>query len=274
MKVAYLMIASSLVFSRLPSTEGYDSDFTDLVELVYGEGYLSQGGSSIIAKMFQGMSLDESSVLDVGCGVGGPALALAKTYTASVTGTDPEPFMIAKCHAALAKSPSLKGSVTFTLMENPLTLQQFASESFDVVTSKESILHVPNEHKLSYFKELYRVLKPGGVILDWQHTTPNYSARVKEMMEMDGVPFHLTTPDEYHHIVSQAGFSHVMIEDMTEEFAKHSKQDVAIIESNQDQITQRFGKETYSYARQSWAMQGEAFLNRELLVGIIKAVKP
>lgn len=71
----------------------------------------------------------------------------------------------------------------------------------------------------------------------------------------------------------QAGFFDVVINDLTPLFAQQSQQDLAIIEAKQDQIVERFGKQTYDYAYNSWSIQGRAFEQRELLVGVMKAVK-
>lgn len=259
---------------------GYDNEFIDLVEIVYGDGYLSQGGSEMVEAMFEGIELDEKKVLDLGCGIGGPALDLIKNHSVTVVGVDPEVLMIEKSRAALknlraSTNKTLKGSASFVTMQDPLSLEQFPSNSFDIVTSKEAILHVPNEHKLNYFREIFRVLKTGGelVIVDWLHSSPNYSDDVKAMMEMDGVPFHLTTPQEYQKIVQEAGFSDVTLNDLTNMLTEQTNEDLETIDSNKRQITDRFDKKTFDYARNSWDIQRKAFANKELLVFLIKAVK-
>ncbi|MCH9631704.1 MAG: 2-methoxy-6-polyprenyl-1,4-benzoquinol methylase, mitochondrial [Chlamydiae bacterium] len=273
---------AALLIALLPAyaDNGYDTDFVDLVEIVYGQGYLSQGGSKMVEQMFQGIDLEKKRILDIGCGVGGPALHLAKNYNVSVVGIDPETSMIRRSQEALDKlqtnsKDSLKGSAYFAVMEDPLSLQQFPDNSFDIVTSKESILHVPLEHKQNYFREIFRVLKKGGqlVILDWLHRSPNYTEDISAMMEMDGVPFHLTTFSEYHQTVLLAGFSDVAINDLTGLIAKLTQQDLITIDAKQNQIIERFDQETCNYAHDSWNIQAKAFEDRELLVGLITAVK-
>ena len=264
--------------SPICADNGYDTEFIDLLEIVYGEGYLSQGGSALVDRMFEGIELEGKTVLDLGCGIGGPALHLAKNHKTCVVGTDPDALMIQKSEAALErlqKHIHVKGSAHFVLMEDPLTLQQFPDNSFDIVTSRESILHVPNEHKQHYFKEIFRVLKTGGqlVLLDWQHHSPNYSEEVKNMMEMDGVPFYLMTPEEYHQTIVQSGFSHITRTDLTDAFFKQTQDDLSIISTEQDRIIEEFGKETLDYSLNSWRIQGQAFERKELLVAFIKAKK-
>ncbi len=60
------------------------------------------------------------------------------------------------------KKGILKGSAQFILMDHPAHLNQFSDESFDLVISKETILHIPLEIKKAFFLEIARVLKPGG----------------------------------------------------------------------------------------------------------------
>ncbi len=274
--VATLLAAQTTICAD----NGYDSDFINLVEIVYGDGYLSQGGSEVVEQMFEGVELKGKRVLDLGCGIGGPALHLIKNHPVTVVGVDPEPLMIHKSSHALQQLRSdtihpIKGSAYFVTMENPLNLKQFPDSCFDIVTSREAILHVPNEHKLNYYREIFRVLKKGGklVIIDWQHRSPNYSDAVRTMMEMDGVPFHLTTPEEYHQIVEKAGFSNVLVKDMTMVSVDQTQHDLDTIKTNRNQIINKFGKETFDYALNSWNIQGQAFKDRELLVGLITARK-
>ncbi len=271
------LLASFLIFHLCAfGDNGYDEDFVDLIEIVYGEGYLSQGGSEKVEQMFCGTDLTGKKILDLGCGIGGPALYLAKNYDLTVVGVDPEEMMIQKCKKALDQlDSSWKGEASFALMEDPLTLKQFPDNSFDIVMSREAILHVPHADKVTYFREIYRVLKDGGelVVVDWQHSSSCYSDAVREMMEMDGVPFCLTTQEEYVQTVAEAGFCDVTLEDWTAITAAQTWDDLTIIEANREQIVQRFDEETYDYAYLSWGIQAQAFEDRELLVGLIKGVK-
>ena len=198
------------------ASKEYEDDFIALVEMVYGEGLLSQGGINSIDEMFHGINLDGLKLLNLGSGLGMYDIYLAKHNRVEIVGLDPQEILVQKANLNLEKSKrDLKGTVSFLLMKNPDNLNEFLDNSFDIVFSKEAILHVPYEVKESYFKEIYRVLKPNGkiVIMDWMHTGPLYTANTKKMMEMDGIVFQLSTPFEYEDFLKKAGFNGIELID-------------------------------------------------------------
>ena len=263
------------VVSTLASQE-YENDFIALVEMIYGEGLLSQGGINSIDEMFYGIDLNGLKLLDLGSGLGMYDIYLAKHNSAEIVGLDPQEVLVQKANLNLEKSKNdLKGTVSFLLMKNPHNLNEFLDNYFDIVFSKESILHVPYEVKELYFKEIYRVLKPGGkiVIMDWMHSGPTYTANTRKMMEMDGVVFQLFTHFEYENVLKKVGFNNIELIDTTFQHAQLSQQNIDTIISIEEKIKSRFGENTYNYSLESWMYQRDAFRTRELLTGIFKACK-
>jgi cyclopropane fatty-acyl-phospholipid synthase-like methyltransferase len=106
------------------------------------------------------------SVLDVGCGSGGPALTMAAQWEVHVTGVDLVPRHIerAREHAA---ARGLDGRTAF--LEADATSLPFPDASFDHVYAIESAYHAPD--KARFYAECARVLRPGGSFLgtDWLH---------------------------------------------------------------------------------------------------------
>lgn len=103
-------------------------------------------------------------VLDVGCGVGGPALHLARTTGASITGLTPNR---AQCEIAQASArrEGLQEQVRFELGD--ASRLPHAEASFDAVLFFESACHFPD--RPAFFAEALRVLRPGGCLAgeDW-----------------------------------------------------------------------------------------------------------
>jgi ubiquinone/menaquinone biosynthesis C-methylase UbiE len=94
-------------------------------------------------------------VLDVGCGIGGPARLLTAELGCRVTGIDlTEEF----CETARVLSRLVKVPGEFR-QGNALDLP-FASESFDVVWTQHVAMNI--EHKGRFYAEVFRVLRPGG----------------------------------------------------------------------------------------------------------------
>jgi len=95
------------------------------------------------------------SVLDIGCGIGGPARLLAAELGCRVTGIDLTPEF---CETADALSRLVKVPVDFR-QASALALP-FPAESFDLVWTQHVSMNIENKDGL--FAEAFRVLKPGG----------------------------------------------------------------------------------------------------------------
>lgn len=64
-------------------------------EFIFGKTYVSTGGEVTTEKFLKLLNLEQSSrVLDVGCGIGGSAFYIARTYGSKVHGIDLSSNMI------------------------------------------------------------------------------------------------------------------------------------------------------------------------------------
>jgi sarcosine/dimethylglycine N-methyltransferase len=99
----------------------------------------------------------DTSVLDVGSGVGGPARFLAATYGCWVTGVDlSEPFVDAARY--LTERTGQSGQVSFQTA-NALELP-FEDGRFNVVLLQHVAMNISDRVRL--YREIWRVLKSGG----------------------------------------------------------------------------------------------------------------
>ncbi len=94
-------------------------------------------------------------VLDVGCGVGGPARLLAREHGARVTGVDLSPDYI-----AIARALSQKSGVAVDFQTADALALPFAAGSFDVVWTQHATMNIAGKQQL--YLELRRVLAPQG----------------------------------------------------------------------------------------------------------------
>lgn len=146
-----------------------------LIELLLEKSHLARG----------------SSVLDVGCGIGGTSRCLAEKYSCEVTGItiSAKQVELAKTKTGFHGSSNSKsvgaeedgslpcpsdrsgGAVRFLELDAEMMGEYFAAApnitTFDCVWISEAMSHLPN--KQLFFDNSYKVLKPQGklVIADW-----------------------------------------------------------------------------------------------------------
>ena len=103
----------------------------------------------------------KTTLLDVGCGIGGSSRILAKEYDFDVTGVTISPQQVKRAQELTPEDVDAKFAV-----DDAMALS-FPDASFDVVWSVEAGPHMPD--KAVFARELLRVLKPGGVLVvaDW-----------------------------------------------------------------------------------------------------------
>lgn len=106
---------------------------------------------------FEARIQPNESVLDVGCGMGGSAIHLARSLGCSVTGITLSPFQRWWAVNA-ARWHGVKKSVRFRCADAEQVA--FDGESFDVVWSIECTEHLFD--KAAFFRKAARWLKPGG----------------------------------------------------------------------------------------------------------------
>ncbi len=96
-------------------------------------------------------------VLDVGCGIGGPARYFAATFGCKVTGIDLSPGFI-EAAAYLTERCGLSDHVTFQLGD-ALHLP-FEDAAFDTVFLQHVAMNI--EDRAALYAEIHRILAPGG----------------------------------------------------------------------------------------------------------------
>ena len=129
------------------------------------------------------------SILEVACGRGGFVYELSQAG-ARVTGCD---FSQEALRVGSEKLRRARSGRAASLVQGDVAQLPFASNSFDIVVSCETIEHVPDVESAA--REMFRVARRGGRLL---LTTPNYAnfmglyelyARVRHPNRKDGQPF-------------------------------------------------------------------------------------
>ena len=186
----------------------YDDTAIRFLEALWGEGWLSPGGPEEVDRVVEGLDLSGKAVLDIGCGAGGVALHLVRRHGAGhVTGFDVEEPVIQHARRR-ADVAGLTGRVAF--VQAPPGPLPFADGVFDVVFSKDALLHVPDKDAL--FAEIFRVLKPDGVFAasDWLIGHDGEPSReMKAYIAAEGLSFSMASPSRYAQAMRGAGFTEI-----------------------------------------------------------------
>jgi cyclopropane fatty-acyl-phospholipid synthase-like methyltransferase len=151
-------------------------------------------------------------ILDAGCGVGGSAIWLARTYAAEVVGITP----VAERARRFASEQGVADRVRFA--QEDYTNTSFFSATFDVVWAVESLCHAVD--KRAFYREARRLLRPGGRlgIVEYMRTARPLPAGGEALLHswLSGwaIP-DLATRGEHEAWAKAAGFRDLSLIDIT-----------------------------------------------------------
>ncbi|WP_455270976.1 class I SAM-dependent methyltransferase [Rhizobium herbae] len=204
----------------------YDEAAIRFLSVLWGEGYLSPGGPEEVDRVLSGLDLAGKQVLDLGCGAGGVTLHIARTGSpAHITGFDVELPVIERARFA-AEQNGLSRRVSF-VQAAPGKLP-FADGSFDVVFSKDALVHVADKETL--FRDIFRVLKPGGVFAasDWLiGHDGDPSPDMKDYLAAEGLSFGMASAARYLSAMQAAGFVNAKAESRNAWYCEVARQELA-----------------------------------------------
>jgi ubiquinone/menaquinone biosynthesis C-methylase UbiE len=261
-------------FAAMEQTQEYDAKLVALLEALWGDGYLSPGGDAETAMVLQGLDLAGARVLDIGSGTGGCAFFIADRYRpASIVGVDVEAGVVHKANADAA-SRGLADAVQFVAVQpGPLP---FDDGSFDLVFSKDSIVHIDDKHSLA--AEIFRVLSPGGVFAcsDWMKGDDEpKSAALLAYEALEGLGFGLASPDRYFAALRAAGFEQITFVDRFRWLADKTRAELAELDGPlRPRLEAELGSEFLDHEIEVWRALCVVTAGRELGAGHFRALKP
>uniref|UniRef100_A0A7S3E4N0 SAM-dependent methyltransferase Erg6/SMT-type domain-containing protein n=1 Tax=Chloropicon laureae TaxID=464258 RepID=A0A7S3E4N0_9CHLO len=187
--------------------------FYNLVTDIYEWGW---GPSFHFSPMLKGKGVAESSVahetriadtlglkpgttvLDAGCGIGGPLVTIASHSGAKVVGITINAYQVERCKAR-ATAAGLRLEQDFDVLQGDFLDLPFPDNSFDNVYSIEATCHSPSLEKA--YGEIYRVLKPGGKFVNYEWVaTPLFDRENADHVKcIDAINYANALPEMRHH---------------------------------------------------------------------------
>lgn len=192
----------------------------------------------------------EDIILDAGCGVGGTAIWIAENFGAKVSGVSIMENQIEPAKG-YAIDRGVDNLVEFKVKNYINT--GYPNQSFTKIFAMESVCHA--ENKEDFFKEAYRLLKPGGELafIDEFVTKDNLSKKEQQLLNdwLVGwaVP-NMSTAKKFKELLGETGFKNIKDVDVTEKVIRSSGriQMVGFIFYPYDTVMSKLGlvsRETY-----------------------------
>ncbi len=180
----------------------------------------------------------DTHVLDVCCGVGGPARYLADRLGCRVTGVD---VTRSRIEAARRFTELVGLGHLVDFCHGDAQAMPFATACFDVVIGQEAFAHVPDKARL--IGECARVVKPGGRIaftdiLRRETLTPEAYRRLQEEMTF----LTLETAAGYRDLLRNAGCQILECDDLGAWWTEILKDRLAMYRSLKETTVARFGE--------------------------------
>ncbi|MDO9515490.1 MAG: methyltransferase domain-containing protein [Syntrophales bacterium] len=180
-----------------------------------------------LANLREGMK-----VLDLGCGVGGPARTLAAEFGCRVWGVDlVEEYC--RCAAMLTERVGLGEVVTFR--QGDMTDLPFEDQDFDAAWTEHTIMNIEDKGKL--FAEIRRVLRPEGIFALYEICSGSASPPHFPLpWASDQSISFLTGQDALGGMLREAGFEEILWRDVTEASLEWFRGVVAGIKPRTDNV--------------------------------------
>ena len=192
---------------------------------------------------------------------------------AVVVGIDVEKPVLEQCRQRASRE-NLSDRITYRLVEpGPLP---FADESFDAVFSKDSMIHIPD--KAALFKDVFRVLTPGGIFVasDWMRCDANPPSKdMQRYIESEELSYDMAPPENYAAALQEAGFEDITLRDRNSWYAALGRNEYEQMKGPLYQtLVDRAGQAEANRNIEVWRTMCVVLDSGELRPGHMRAVKP
>ncbi|HSE42236.1 MAG TPA: methyltransferase domain-containing protein [Acidobacteriota bacterium] len=173
-------------------------------------------------RLLQSLALSPSStLLEVACGSGGPALFIAKTFGCKICGIDSNLNGISTAQEA-ASASNLSNQASFQVADANAQLP-FEAQTFDAIVCMDAVNHFSNRSHI--LTEWHRLLKRTGRFLYTDPIVVTGPLTNEEIAIRSSIGFFLFVPQKANeNWIKEADFHLVHVEDVTDDAARIAKQ--------------------------------------------------
>jgi phosphoethanolamine N-methyltransferase len=252
------------------SHNSYDAIWMPATELIWGRGFIAPGGEGNVARIVKGVDLDGKRVLELGSGAGGGAIALARNHGARVVGLEIEPTLV-DYSRELAANDGISDRVEFRCIEpGPLPVED---TGFDHFYSSGVICHI--DDKSAVFRDVLRLLKPGGMLLGYDWFFTEHNAATEAWMAITGMHMPVCSREVYVDTMVSAGFEAVSSEDATDWYVTQAAAELRRLEGPLfDEIAALSGIEVRDNFIVEWRSLNEGLATGAMQQGYFRGRKP
>jgi SAM-dependent methyltransferase len=168
----------------------------------------------------------DDHILDIGCGIGGPARYIAERFGARITGID---LTAEFCDVARHLTQALGLEDRLDFKQGDALSMPFADASFDGAYSMNVSMNIAD--KAGFYAEIYRVLRPGGwlalsEIAQGPNGAPDYPTPWARTAESS----FLATPQQTREGLEACGFMLASLRETTEQALAYGARSRAMVE--------------------------------------------
>lgn len=236
--------------------KNYSKAGTALIERLYGDNFLSLSGERSSDNIIQLTKINAGScLLDIGSGVGGPAIYFAQKTGCKVNGVDVVEWNVDEANKR-SRIGGLNKRAVFEVGD--ATSLGFHGETFDVVVSQDAWCHVPDKRRV--VSEAVRVAKSSGYIAftDWVELSDMEPDYLRDVQSAVAAP-NFAKPAFYESWLLDEGCKIISHNDISQRFVSRYNSMISKLKSIEPEIIENYNKDIFSIVMQKNELILKAF---------------